>query len=214
MLDTIDRMRRKQTKKGTETKSKSRPKRKKASEKLINEPCRRSKRNNTTKSWAHLNDDDSTFLPSVSTATNAVDKVDNVVEIGNNRKSCGLVVVMRMLLDPEDTEIKQFIGAQFQNDKYHGKKIEGTKSDGRGRRPGPKTVWAALLEPFVQARQNTKNSVLFNEFINSLGNVNAWPSDLPRDQEDNNKANRKKVTAAIGNIKQRLKNQMKKALLA
>jgi len=115
---------------------------------------------------------------------------------------------------PGDTEIKQFIGAQFQNDKYHGKKIEGTKSDGRGRRPGPKTVWAALLEPFVQARQNTKNSVLFNEFINSLGNVNSWPSDLPRDQEDNNKANRKKVTAAIGNIKQRLKNQMKKALLA
>ena len=115
---------------------------------------------------------------------------------------------------PGDTEIKQFIGAQFQNDKYHGNKKEGTKSDGRGRRPGPKTVWAALLEPFVQARQNTKNSVLFVEFINSLGNVSSWPNDLPRDQEDNNKADRKKVTAAIGNIKQRLKNQMKKALLA
>ena len=115
---------------------------------------------------------------------------------------------------PGDTEIKQFIGAQFQNDKYHRKNKTGTKSDGRGRKPGPKSVWVALLEPFVEARQTMKNSLLYNEFMNFLGDKNSWPHDLPRDVEDNTKADKKKVTSAIGNIKQRLKNQMKKALLA
>ena len=102
---------------------------------------------------------------------------------------------------PGDTEIKQFIGAQFQNDKYCHKEETGTKSDGRGRKSGPETVWVALLEPFVEARKATKNSVLYNEFINSLGNINSWPNHLPRDVEDNTKADKKKITSSIGNIK-------------
>ena len=116
---------------------------------------------------------------------------------------------------PGETEIKQFIGSQNQKEKYHEKKKnKGNKSENRGRKPGPKMVWKTLLEPFVISRQTTKNAILFDEFIASLGNVESWPTDLPRDADNTNIADKKKVTSAIGNIKQKLKKDTKRALLA
>mgnify|MGYP000438495332 FL=1 len=115
---------------------------------------------------------------------------------------------------PGETEIKQYIGSQVQKHKYHENKQVTTKSNGRGRKPGPKTVWRSLLEPFVVARQTTKNAILFDKFIKWLGEVQFWPKDLPRDSNNEETADKKKVTSAIGNIKQKLKNDSKKALLA
>ena len=119
---------------------------------------------------------------------------------------------------PGETEIKQFIGSQLQKEKYHQKKKQtgatGARSENRGRKPGPKQVWKSLLEPFVMSRQNTKNAVLFDEFIKSLGNVDDWPNDLPREGEKNDTADKKKVTAAIDNIKQKLKKDSKRVLLS
>ena len=62
-------MRRKRMLKGTGTKRAPKPKQMKAASKIINEPCRRSKRSKAAQSWKHLNDDDSSFLPSASTNT-------------------------------------------------------------------------------------------------------------------------------------------------
>ena len=50
-------------------------------------------------------------------------------------------------------------------------------------------MWRSLLEPFVAARQRTKNTIPFDEFIQSLGDVEVWPKDLPCDN------NSKKGTA-------------------
>jgi len=116
---------------------------------------------------------------------------------------------------PGETEIKQFIGSQNQKEKYHEKKNnEGIQSDNRGRKPGLKMVWKTLLEPFVISRQTTKNAILFDEFMASLGNVESWPKDLPRNAENTDTADKKKVTSAISNIKQKLKKNAKRALLA
>ena len=75
-------------------------------------------------------------------------------------------------------------------------------------------VWKTLLEPFVISRQTTKNAMLFDEFMASLGNVESWPKDLPRNAENTDTADKKKVTSAISNIKQKLKKNAKRALLA
>ena len=117
---------------------------------------------------------------------------------------------------PGETEIKQFIGSQLQKAKYHQKKqqTESNSGERRGRKPGPKQVWKTLLEPFVIARHTIKNAVLFEEFIKSLGPIEQWPNDLPRDVDNNEDADKKKVTAAIGNIKQKLKKDLKRSLLA
>ena len=116
---------------------------------------------------------------------------------------------------PGETEIKQFIGSQLQKENYHAqKKTTGAKTDKRGRKPGPKQVWKGLLEPFVIARHTTKNAVIFDEFIKSLGPVDNWPNDLPRDGDKRDTADKKKVTAGIGNIKQKLKKDSMRELLA
>ncbi len=53
-----------------------------------------------------------------------------------------------------------------------------------------------------------KNAILFDEFIKLLGD------DLTRDGDKNDTADKKKVTATIGNITQKLKKDSKRALLA
>ena len=70
-------------------------KRLKASEKLIKEPTRSSKRSKVQQSWIHLNDDDSTYLPSIGT--------NNVVnDDGDESPQQVDIVVMRTLLDPDN----------------------------------------------------------------------------------------------------------------
>ena len=94
------------------------------------------------------------------------------------------------------------------------KKQTGAKSDNRGRKPDPKQVRKAILEPFVIVQHTIKNAVLFDEFIKSLGAVDDQLNDLPRDGDINDTADKKKVTAAIGNIEQKLKKDSKRTLLA
>ena len=65
----------------------------KPGEKLIEEPTRSSKRSKAKQSWAHLNDDDSTYLPSVGTNINNDDN-DKTAQVD--------IVVMRILLDPDN----------------------------------------------------------------------------------------------------------------
>lgn len=57
---------------------------------IVQEPIRCSKRQTNRRSWEHLNDDDSTYLPSVRTENYSVDTDTN-----------STIVVMRQLLDPE-----------------------------------------------------------------------------------------------------------------
>ncbi len=94
---------------------------------------------------------------------------------------------------PGETKTKQFIGLQLQKEKYHEKKKKtGEKTDNVGRKPGPKKVWRGLLEPFAIAQHTTKNAVIFDEFIKSLGPVDDWPNDIPHGGDKNDTADRKK----------------------
>ena len=67
----------------------------KASEKLIKEPTRSSKRSKVQQSWVHLNDDDSTYLPLIGT--------NNVINNDGDESPQQVdIVVMRTLLDPDN----------------------------------------------------------------------------------------------------------------
>ena len=72
------------------------PKRLKPSEKLVKEPVRSSKRGKARQSWAHLNDDDSTYLMSVGTSNN--DKNEAV-------RRTKTIVVLRTLMDIENLKM-------------------------------------------------------------------------------------------------------------
>ena len=91
IIDTLNRMHGKRILKGTRTKRAPKPKQMKAASKIINEPCRCSKRSKAAQSWKHLNDDDSSLLPSASTNTSKVD----------DKNKNKLIVVMRTLWDPD-----------------------------------------------------------------------------------------------------------------
>ena len=67
----------------------------KPSEKLIKEPIRSSKRSKVKQPWAHLIDDDSTYLPSVGTN-------NNVNNDDNDETPHVDIVVLRTLLDPDN----------------------------------------------------------------------------------------------------------------
>ena len=62
----------------------------KASDMILDKPSRFSKCTNSRRSWVHLNDDDSMYLPSVHT--------ENCSEKNNTNLT---IIVMRMLLDSE-----------------------------------------------------------------------------------------------------------------
>ena len=75
------------------------PKRLKSSEKLIKEPVRSSKRGKAKRSWAHLNDDDSTYLMSVG-GTSYNDK--NGAEDERRNET---IVVLRTLMDTDNLKM-------------------------------------------------------------------------------------------------------------
>ena len=56
---------------------------------------------------------------------------------------------------------------QLQKGKYK-MKIPTNKNEIRGKRVGPKANWVKLLEHFMSTRVTTKNTKLYDEFINSL----------------------------------------------
>ena len=67
------------------------------------------------------------------------------------------------------------------------------------------------MDTIVTVSPETKNSILFDRFVESLGDISTWPNDLPRD--DNNNIDKKQITSAISNAKQKLKKAAKKSLL-
>ena len=84
---------------------------------------------------------------------------------------------------PSETEIKKIIGSEFQKQKNTGTIDDDTDNQNtRGRRSGPKSMWATILEPMVVASPQTKPAQLLVEFFSSLGDSNYWPEDLPRDE--------------------------------
>ena len=91
VIDTLNRMRKKGVcDNNIKQKKSKKAKRFKASDMIVKEPIRSSKRQTSRRSWEHLNDDDSTYLPSVRTENYSVDTDTN-----------SMIVVMRLLLDPE-----------------------------------------------------------------------------------------------------------------
>ena len=99
ILDTLDRIsKHRYDKDALKNKKKRRfqkAKRLKASEKLIKEPTRSSKRSKVQQSWVHLNDDDSTYLPLIGT--------NNVINNDGDESPQQVdIVVMRTLLDPNN----------------------------------------------------------------------------------------------------------------
>ena len=84
---------------------------------------------------------------------------------------------------PSETEIKKIIGSEFQKQKNTGTIDDDTDNQNtRGRRSGPKYMWATILKHMVEASPQTKPAQLLVKFFSSMGDSNYWPEDLPRDE--------------------------------
>ena len=98
ILDTLKRMRSQKGKDVQPTRRKSKaPKRMKLSDNSISKPVRFSRRGKPKRSWAHLMDDDSTYLLSVGINNNTNDDDDE--------RRDKIIVVMRSLLDTENLKM-------------------------------------------------------------------------------------------------------------
>ena len=97
ILDTLNRLRNSKEKSSQSRRKTKAPKRLKASEKLIKEPVRSSKRDKAKRSWAHLNDDDSTYLASLGTNNNDKNKSED-----KRRRTSKTIVVLRTLMDTDN----------------------------------------------------------------------------------------------------------------
>ena len=99
ILDTLNRLQNSKEKSSKSRRKTKAPKRLKASDKLINEPVRFSKRGKAKRSWAHLNDDDSTYLMSVGTTNNDMNEAED------ERQRSKTIVVLRTLMDTDNLKM-------------------------------------------------------------------------------------------------------------
>ena len=110
---------------------------------------------------------------------------------------------------PGETEIKKFIGSEFQKEKNANRNENSTRT----RNSGPQnTVWFSMLTPLVKSKIEERPAKLFDYFIDSLGDITTWPEDLPRTEEGT--VDKKKITQAVSYIKTKTKKADKRALLA
>ena len=72
---------------------------------------------------------------------------------------------------PGETEIKKFIGLEFQNEKSGNRNEHSTRARNSG---SQNTVWFSMLTPLVKSKLQERPAKIFDYFIESLGDITTY----------------------------------------